>query len=290
MLPALIDTYAVHLEAAGKSPKTTDWHRASLTKSGRWTPATIRAYFVALRRMTTRDERPLAAHSVKSYGNSLRSFCRWLHAEEFTDRDPMAKVKPPAAPRLVKPVLSDDECRAVLNAAKAGRNALRNEAILLFMLDAGARANEVCMLAVGDCQWSQWLAKVCGKGAKERCVPFSAATMKAIQRYKVRARTGDSDRLCQSEEGRGLTPSGLLQLCQRLGQKAGVDLHPHKCRHTFAISYLRSGASVFGLQKTLGHTTLDMSLRYAALMTEDLVNDHKAHSPVTALVCRNGKR
>lgn len=69
-----------------------------------------------------------------------------------------------------------------------------------------------------------------------------------------------------------------------------MELHPHKCRHTFAISYLRSGASVFALQKTLGHTTLDMSLRYAALMTEDLQNDHAKHSPVTALLCRTGKR
>lgn len=303
MLSALIDTYAVHLEAEGKSPKTTDWHRASLGKFGRWlaeaghpenptewTPAVIRAYFVALRHMTTRDGRPLAAHSVKSYGNSLRSFCRWLHVEEFVEKDVMERVKPPAAPRLVKPVLSDDECRAVLTAAKAGRNALRDEAILLFMLDTGVRANEVCTLAVSDCQWSQRLAKVYGKGAKERYVPFSAATIKAIQRYMLRARTGESDRLFQSEEGRALTTSGLLQLCQRLGQKAGVDLHPHKCRHTFAISYLRSGASVFALQKTLGHTTLDMSLRYAAFMTEDLVNDHKAHSPVAALLCRNGKR
>ena len=111
-----------------------------------------------------------------------------------------------------------------------------------------------------------------------------------MQRYMLKARGGDCERLFQSEEGRALTTSGLLQLCQRIGHKAGVELHPHKCRHTFAISYLRSGASVFALQKTLGHTTLDMSLRYAALMTEDLVNDHKAHSPVAKLLNGHGKR
>lgn len=225
-MPALIGTYCVHLEAEGKSPKTTDWHQASLGKFARWladnghpdnptlwTAAVIRAYFVTLRRMTIRDDKPLAPHSVKSYGDSLRSFCRWLFDEDFTDQDVMAKVKPPSAPRLVKPVLSDAECRAVLNAAKAGRNALRDEALLLFLLNTGARANEVCTLRVGDCQWSQRLAKVYGKGGKERYVPLSAATMKGIQRYMLKARNGDNDRLFQSEEGRTLTTSGLLQLC-----------------------------------------------------------------------------
>jgi site-specific recombinase XerD len=156
------------------------------------------------------------------------------------------------------------------------------------MLDTGARANEVCQLPESDVNWSQRLAKVYGKGAKERYVPFSAATMKAIQRYMVKARERDCDRLFQNEEGKPLSTSGLLQLCNRLGEKAGVELNPHKFRHTFAISYLRSGASVFALQKTLGHSSLDMSLRYAALVTEDLVNDHAKHSPVAALI--SGKR
>lgn len=203
MLSALIDTFCVYLEAEGKSPKTTDWHLASLGEFARWlannghsdnptewTPAVIRAYFVALRHMTTRDGHPPAAQSVKSYGNSLQSFCRWLHAEEFTDRDVMAKAKPPTAPKSVKPVLSEAECRAVLSAAKAGRNALRNEVLILFMLDTGTRAHEVCTLRVGDCQWSQRLAKVFGKGAKELYVPFSAATAKAMQRYMLKARGG----------------------------------------------------------------------------------------------------
>lgn len=84
-----------------------------------------------------------------------------------------------------------------------------------------------------------------------------------------------------------MTPSGLRQLCNRLVDKVRVDLDPHKFRHTFAISYLRSEASAFALQKTPGHTTLDKTLRYAALMTEDLVNDNKAHSPATAPLAAN---
>lgn len=300
MLP-LVEMFCVHLESEGRSPKTIEWYRASLGKFAAWlgssdhpqnpedwTANTLRAYVVALRRMPKPDGLPLSATSVATYTRSLRAFCRWLEVEEFASANPMAKVKAPTAPKLVKPVLSNDEARAVLLAAKAGRNGLRDEALMLFLLDTGARAGEVCGLREADIEWGQRLAKLYGKGAKERYVPFSAPTMKAMQRYALRARA-DGPAFFLSEEGGKLSPSGLLQLCHRIGGRAGTELNPHKLRHTFAISYLRAGASVFALQKTLGHSSLDMSLRYASLMTDDLVASHKAYSPVVALTGRGGR-
>ncbi len=294
MLDTLVTTYRVHLEAEGKSPKTIEWHRYSLAKfaawlhdaghpenPAEWTPAMIRSYLVALRGMPTRSGKPLAPHSVKSYHSSLRSFCAWLHAEEFTDRDVMERVKQPAVPKLAKPSLSPDEIRRVLSATKAGgRHAIRDEALILFLLDTGARANEVCTLRMVDVGWEQRVAKLFGKGAKERFVPFSAQTMKAMQRYALKARRGGTDRFFESDTVQPLTRSGLLQLCRRIGDRAGVELNPHKFRHTFAITSLRSGASVFAVQKMLGHTSLDVTLRYAHLVTDDIVNEHRKHSPV----------
>ena len=45
--------------------------------------------------------------------------------------------------------------------------------------------------------------------------------------------------------------------------------------HTFAVNYLRKGGSVFHLQKMLGHSSLEMTRRYANLMTEDLQAVHQ---------------
>lgn len=49
----------------------------------------------------------------------------------------------------------------------------------------------------------------------------------------------------------------------------------HAMRHTFAIDYIRRGGSVFDLQKVLGHSSLEMSRKYASLTITDLQAVHQ---------------
>jgi integrase/recombinase XerD len=63
-------------------------------------------------------------------------------------------------------------------------------------------------------------------------------------------------------------------LCGRLGFEPPARTL-HATRHTFAVTYLRRGGSVFHLQKVLGHRSLEMTRRYANLMTADLQAVHE---------------
>lgn len=120
-------------------------------------------------------------------------------------------------------------------------------------------------------------------------MPFDPATAKAMQKYSLKERNPEGSVFFQSVEGNQLTVSGLFQLCRRLGNRAGVPLNPHKLRHTFCTESLRSGASVFTVQRIMGHSTLDVTMRNAALVTADLAADHAKHLPVATLTGKGGR-
>ncbi len=80
--------------------------------------------------------------------------------------------------------------------------------------------------------------------------------------------------------GRPFNRDALRQVIQWLGERAGVKkAHPHRFRHTFAISYLRAGGDVFTLQLMLGHSSLDMVQHYARLAELDVEAAHRKASP-----------
>jgi integrase/recombinase XerD len=72
----------------------------------------------------------------------------------------------------------------------------------------------------------------------------------------------------------------LRQVIKGLGDKAGVKkCHPHRFRHTFAITYLRSGGDIFTLKSLLGHGSLDMVEHYTRIAEVDVELAHRKASP-----------
>ena len=78
-----------------------------------------------------------------------------------------------------------------------------------------------------------------------------------------------------------MTDSGLRQLLERIGLRAGVaHCHPHTFRRTFALWSLRNGMSIFHLQRLMGHADVTMLRRYLDLLHAGLQTAHAEHGVV----------
>jgi integrase/recombinase XerD len=143
-------------------------------------------------------------------------------------------------------------------------------ALILTILDTGLRVEECLGLKISEIDYDNMVFRVRGKGNKERIIAFSHGLRKVLYAW---SKKHEHLYLFPTADGGRLMRRNVLRdfklLCKRLGFVA-VPRSIHALRHTFAANYLRQGGSVFHLQKALGHTSLEMSRRYANMLTEDL--------------------
>ena len=153
--------------------------------------------------------------------------------------------------------------------------ATRLHLFVLLVVDTGCRNSEALALRWADVDMDNLLLKLRGKGAKDRLVPFSFDLRRRLWRWK---RMNGFDLVFPTMHatrlGRRVQLRDVKLLCKRLGIVPPARTI-HALRHTFAVNYLRRGGSVFHLQKVLGHSSLEMTRRYANLVTEDLQAVHE---------------
>ena len=254
-----------------------------------------------------RPARTLSAKTIRNIHTCLSSLWTWAIKEGYAADHIVQRVDAPEPePPVVEP-LSRDQVKQLLNATAfsapwerspdtqtelPARRALRDRAILLFLLDTGVRVGELCKLCIADVDISAGTATVSSKGrlntgaGKKRLVRFSPRTAKLLARYLIaRDATGYRDRaqhLFVDRDDRPFDRRYLAKHLHRLGRRAGLNnIHAHRFRHTFAINFLRNGGNIYALQDLLGHTSLEMVRRYARLAEVDIAEAHRRASVVT---------
>jgi integrase/recombinase XerD len=255
------------------------------------------------RRITGGNDRPLADKTVYNIYVSVSAFFTWA-CREFEIPNPMKKIPRPRVPEdpPVEPFKREDieallkACDACAEAETHDRRAFtmqratgkRDKAILLMLLDTGLRASELCALRLMDMDLKtgriQIRAGVEGmaKGRKGRTVYMGKSTRRFLWRYLADRDEGENPDapLFVGKFGRPLNRDALRQVIAALGEKAQVrKCHPHRFRHTFAITYLRSGGDLFTLKSLLGHSTLEMVEHYARIAEVDVEQAHRKASP-----------
>ncbi len=145
---------------------------------GEITPRDLRGYIAAL------HEAGYARTSISRKLASLRSFYRFAQRRELSDSNPAKPLRNPRGQRKLPHFLTSDEIGTLLTAPpKRDAMGLRDRAILETMYSAGLRVSEVVGLNDGDIDCQEGVARVRGKGRKERMSPLGRFAIEALQAY-----------------------------------------------------------------------------------------------------------
>jgi len=164
-------------------------------------------------------------------------------------------------------LLCQPDRRAVLGA--------RNYALLLFLYNSGARADEAARLTIANLQLgTSPSVRILGKGNKLRICPLWPKTSSILERL-VADREADKP-VFLGRTRQPMTRFGIHRIVTHYAKLAsakipsmvGKQVSPHTIRHTTAVHLLRAGVDINTIRAWLGHVSLDTTHVYAEVDLE----------------------
>ena len=246
------------MQRRGFSPRTHESYLDAvrdLAKYTRRSPDTLehadlKRYFEHLVR-----ERQLAPASVRLYYNGIRFLYLNVLAWPAVDLE----VDLPKRPQRIPELLGRSEVAAILSACDDPRY----RTMLAVCYGCGLRLSEVLGLRVKDIDGERKLLRIAqGKGAKDRLVPLSPTLLEGLRAYWRRYRPHDW--LFAGRTGAPRSATGLQKAFTCAKRQAGVtkDGGIHSLRHAYATHQLAAGLPIERLQRLMGHTSIQTTLRY----------------------------
>jgi integrase/recombinase XerD len=250
-------------------------------------PQTVRLFLAHLEsarscRVATRNQRLAAIHSLARF-IGLRS-PEHLGWSAEVRAIPFKKTAEPVVGYLDKAEM--DGMLQIINRRTFLGN--RDYALLLFLYNTGARADEAAHVHLADLALGRSPSvRILGKGNKVRICPLWPNTAQILQPLL----TGrvDGDWLFRNVRGMPLTRFGIYRLVQDVAARASSKIpslrskriSPHTIRHTTAVHLLRAGVDINTIRAWLGHVSLDTTNIYAEVDLE-MKAKALAHCDITA--------
>lgn len=260
--------------------RTIEWYRESFKELNCDNPdeQALKLFVIRMR------ERGMKASSCNNRIRAVNAYLHWASNPESKCGSGcrhlrVAKLK---EEQRILPTFSVENIRKFSQWKPKKRCERRLQVLVSLLADTGCRISEALDLRWADVDFDNLLLTLHGKGARDRKVPYSFELRRLLFRLK---QNSSFERVFCTQSGGSILRLNVLRdvklLCNRLGFVA-PERSLHAFRHSFALHYLRNGGSTFHLQKCLGHSSLDMTRRYANLTTEDLSAIHQRVSLLTA--------
>jgi len=220
--------------------------------------------------VATRNQRLAAIHAwARFIGSNNSEYLAWCNEIRGI---PFKKAE-----LLQREYMTKQEMDALLNAPDQDTDQGRRDyALLLFMYNTGARADEVARLTIDDVRLSdsQPCVRIMGKGRKVRRCPLWSLTVETLT--PLIAGRDLQERIFLNRCRQPITRFGIFSLVRRHVAEAGKStpsllskrISPHSIRHTTAMHLLKAGIDINTIRDWLGHVSVDTTNIYTEIDLE----------------------
>jgi integrase/recombinase XerD len=232
-----------------------------------------------------RKKNSIDSRSAAKAISALRSFFRYVVNEGLREDNPALILELPKRKQKLPVVLSREAVEKMLASIDvSGPRGIRDRALFEFIYSAGLRISEAAGLKLSDVFFGEKLARVRGKGGKERLVPFGDEAARWLRTYLDTARpvlagAGTGQALFIKKGGRSLSRKGIWKNYREITGLLGLGSKVHTLRHSYATELLYGGADLRSVQELLGHADLATTQIYTHVDVSLLRENHRRYLP-----------
>lgn len=267
-LKSLLPKFIESLKEKGRSPATILAYRSDLSqlvdyliKREKVLPDQVRPDDLDSFRDTLLADK-YTPKSVSRKLNAVKTFFRWMIAENIMSSDPSASVAHPKIENALPKFLSALEYRALRDVV---RGDARIGAIIELILQTGLRISEVAGLKSANVKDGSLKIEAYAT-QPERTVPMNKPAKDALDLYlNIRPKV-ESEYVFISKNGKALAVRNIRASIARFMQKAELPSYSvNDLRTTFIVENLKSGVDIVLLSQVSGHKRLSTTERYLEL-------------------------
>ena len=213
-------------------------------------------------------QRRFDRRTLHNHASGLRSFFKFWQQRGKLQRNPLVGVPLPKLEKRLPKFLTEEEIKLLLagpqrlleNEAIAPHDAWRDRLAMELLYGGGLRVSELVALDYGAIDEGTGVARVLGKGRKERLAPLGRVALGVLKKFRAdfARRPTPTSAVLTNSDGSRMTVRAVQKMLKRYLALAGLpmDLTPHKLRHSYATHLLNGGADLRLLQELLGHSQL----------------------------------
>lgn len=231
---------------------------------------------------------PWKPASINTVIKAVRPFLDYLHELGYITRNLSRHLQYIREPHLLPhSVLTHAQVRLLMRKIDTGTpTGVMDRAAIELLYSSGIRVGELEGLVLTDLDLEHGVARVIGKGRKERFVPIGKTALRWLTSYirGVRpylARNSQTVAVFVNADGKPLRQDRIRARIHEYA--AGLDLAisvtPHTFRRSCTSEMIKGNANLYHVKQLLGHKSFETLNHYAKLDITDLQKTHERCHP-----------